>query len=189
MHVAAARFGEKLRAVREKQGLTLKDVAERAGVSESLVSQIERNRVSPAIDTLLALVEVLEIDLEYLFAEFKREGAVQVVRKGERRRIVSPKAVYERLAQTGDSHDEHGIEAYILEIPKGGESGSTEYGHAGKELGLIVEGSAEFHIGSKDYSLEAGDSISFSSNLPHVLRNTSDGTLRAFWVITPPRQQ
>ena len=49
------RFGEKLRTVREKKGYTLKVVAQKAGVSESLVSQIERNRVSPAIDTLLTL--------------------------------------------------------------------------------------------------------------------------------------
>ena len=60
-------FGEKLRAAREKKHLTLKTVALQAGVSESLVSQIERNKVSPAIDTLLSLASVLEINLEYLF--------------------------------------------------------------------------------------------------------------------------
>ena len=58
------RFGEKLRTVRERKGYTLKVVAQAAGVSESLVSQIERNRVSPAIDTLLSLADALEIDLE-----------------------------------------------------------------------------------------------------------------------------
>ena len=46
-------FGEKLRTVRERKGLTLKEVAGQAGVSESLVSQIERNKVSPSVDTLL----------------------------------------------------------------------------------------------------------------------------------------
>ena len=61
------RFGEKLRAVRERKGYTLKVVASKAGVSESLVSQIERNKVSPAIDTLLTLADVLEINLEFLF--------------------------------------------------------------------------------------------------------------------------
>ena len=63
------RFGEKLRAVRERKGYTLKVVAQKAGVSESLVSQIERNRVSPAIDTLLTLADVLDINLEFLFEE------------------------------------------------------------------------------------------------------------------------
>ena len=62
-------FGEKLRTVREKKGYTLKVVAQKAGVSESLVSQIERNKVSPAIDTLLNLADVLDINLEFLFDE------------------------------------------------------------------------------------------------------------------------
>ena len=61
------KFGEKLRKVREHKGYTLKMVAKAAGVSESLVSQIERNHVSPAIDTLLALADVLDINLEFLF--------------------------------------------------------------------------------------------------------------------------
>ena len=76
-------FGEKLRAVRERKGYTLKTVAERAGVSESLVSQIERNRVSPAIDTLLALATVLDINLEFLFEEYRTERPVQMILKEE----------------------------------------------------------------------------------------------------------
>jgi transcriptional regulator with XRE-family HTH domain len=59
------KFGEKIRAVRERRSLTLREVAEQAGVSESLVSQIERNRVSPALDTLLSIADVLDLDLEY----------------------------------------------------------------------------------------------------------------------------
>ena len=70
-------FGEKLRTVRERKGYTLKVVATQAGVSESLVSQIERNRVSPAIDTLLALADVLDINLEYLFEEYRRKHPVR----------------------------------------------------------------------------------------------------------------
>ena len=73
-------FGEKLRAVRERKGYTLKVVAQAAGVSESLVSQIERNRVSPAIDTLLSLADALEIDLDYIFEEYRRERPVRVIR-------------------------------------------------------------------------------------------------------------
>lgn len=76
-------FGEKLRQVREHKGYTLKVVAQQAGVSESLVSQIERNHVSPAIDTLLALADVLDINLEYLFEEYKRNRPVEIIRSHE----------------------------------------------------------------------------------------------------------
>ncbi|MGL4369440.1 MAG: helix-turn-helix domain-containing protein, partial [Spirochaetota bacterium] len=59
---AKYRFGEKLREVRERKQMTMKEVAEAAGVTESLISQIERNKVSPAIDTLLSITEILDID-------------------------------------------------------------------------------------------------------------------------------
>lgn len=65
-------FGEKIREIRERKHLTMREVAERAGVSESLISQIERNRISPAIDTLLKIIDILEIDLDFIFREFKR---------------------------------------------------------------------------------------------------------------------
>ena len=66
------RFGEKLRTVRERKGITLKQVAAKVNVSESLISQIERNRVSPSVDTLIAIADALDIDLDYLFKDFKK---------------------------------------------------------------------------------------------------------------------
>ena len=80
-------FGEKLRQVRERKGYTLKVVASRAGVSESLVSQIERNKVSPAIDTLLTLADVLDINVEFMFEEFRRSRPVKIIRHDQRRKI------------------------------------------------------------------------------------------------------
>ncbi|HOJ98250.1 MAG TPA: XRE family transcriptional regulator [Termitinemataceae bacterium] len=182
-------FGEKIRAVRERRSMTLKDVADRAGVSESLVSQIERNRVSPAIDTLLALVDALDIDLEYLFSDFRRERAVHVVRSNERAVFTRPGGVrYERLAQLeGASQGMDGIEAYCITLEEGAKTGSKEYGHRGFELGIILEGSADLTIGNKVYHLEAGDSASFRSEAPHVLANVGTGVLRVLWIITPPK--
>ena len=77
-------FGEKIRKVREEKGYTLKVVAQKAGVSESLVSQIERNHVSPAIDTLLSLADVLDINLEFLFEEYRKSRPVNIIRAHER---------------------------------------------------------------------------------------------------------
>ncbi len=182
-------FGEKLRLVRERKKLTMREVAERAGVSESMVSQIERNKVSPALDTLLSLVDVLEIDIEYLFADYKRERSVNLVRRADRERVVTKSTVYEKLSHIGEADEPHGIEAYILEIPPGGERGSSEYGHPGKELGVIIQGEAEFSIGSKSYALSEGDSISFRSDSPHLIKNSGKGPLKAFWIITPPKHE
>jgi transcriptional regulator with XRE-family HTH domain len=180
-------FGDKIRAVREKKKLTLKEVAVKAGVSESLISQIERNKVSPAIDTLLDIAAVLELDLEYLFYDLKKTKKVNLVSLGDRNKIVLDKITYFKLSKTIEENEKHGIEAYEMRIAPGGKSGSNEYGHEGKELGVIIKGNAEFSIGNEKYSLSEGDSISFESSLPHKLENTGSGELVAFWVITPPK--
>lgn len=181
------RFGDKIRSIREKKKMTMKEVAEKAEVTESLISQIERNKVSPAMDTLMAIVDALDIDLEYLFSDLKKERDVHLVRSSERTRHLYDKVVYEKLAYIKSGDKGHGLEAYYLEVVPGGEKGDREYGHVGKELGVVIEGKGEFVIGTKSYMLEEGDSISFSSAVPHVLRNCSKKILKMFWVVTPPK--
>jgi transcriptional regulator with XRE-family HTH domain len=182
-------FGEKLRAVRERKGLSMREVAAAAGVSESLVSQVERNRASPSIDTLLALVEVLDVDLEYLFADLRRTKRVSLVRRADRARRVVEGVRYEQLSAMTDSAEQYGIEAVMVEVPPGKERGSAVYGHPGKELGVILGGAGELVYGTERYELGEGDSVSFASDIPHVLRNSGKKTLTAIWVNTPPRQR
>jgi transcriptional regulator with XRE-family HTH domain len=178
------RFGERIRAVRKRQKLTLREVAERAGVSESLVSQIERNRVSPAIDTLLALTQALDLDLEYVFAGYRRERPVRILRREERTSFHRKGALYERFAQL---EGDRGIEAYRITLKSGAATGSSEYGHSGWELGIVQEGRGELCVGDKTYALKEGDSVSFKSDSPHTLSNPGKVPLRMFWIITPPK--
>ncbi len=180
-------FGEKIRTIRERKGFTLKDVAEKAGVSESLVSQIERNRVSPAIDTLLSLADVLDLDLEYLFSDYRKERLVRITRKNERETFTRPGVLYERLAQLESSKHQDGIESYYITIDAGQQSKSKEYGHPGWELGIVIDGTAELTIGNQRYELVPGDSISFRSDAPHVVSNPGTSPLKILWVITPPK--
>ena len=179
--------GDKIREVRERRKLTMKEVALAAGVSESLISQIERNRVSPALDTLGMLCEVLDLDLEYLFSGYKRTKSVHVVHPEDRERFEMKGVRYEKLARTANPGGTPALESYYLEIPPGGEKGNTEYGHVGQELGIVVEGTGELVYGKEVLGLKAGDSLSFGSDIPHVLRNTGPSALKAFLIITPPK--
>jgi transcriptional regulator with XRE-family HTH domain len=182
------RFGEKIREVRERRELTLREVAERAGVSESLVSQIERNRVSPAIDTLLSLADALDIDLEYLVSDFKKERSVKIVRKESRSTSGRPGVLYERLASMeGADNGRFGLEAYLITLEVGAKTGHGEYGHPGFELGFVAEGAAELDVGTKIHRLEEGDSASFQADVPHTVKNAGNAPLKLFWVVTPPR--
>ena len=173
--------------MRERKGLTLRQVAREAGVSESLVSQIERSRISPSIDTLLALSDALEVDMTYLFAHLRRMKGVNIVRSEARNRRVVDGVRYEQLSAMTDSAEQYGIEAVMVEVPPGRQRGSSEYGHPGKELGVVLSGEAELEYGGQTHVLRSGDSVSFSSDTPHTLRNRGKRPVKALWVTTPPR--
>ncbi len=181
------RFGGKLRIVRERKGFTMKKVAEKAGVSEGLISQIERNLVSPSVDTLLTIADVLEIDYEYLFSDHRKTQQVEIVRANERTSISLENSVLHQLTEIKDIPEDHAMEAFILVIAPSKEKGSLEYGHPGKEFGLILKGSGKLIYGTEQYDLKTGDSVSFPSNIPHILQNETSESLEAIWVITPPR--
>jgi len=181
------KFGEKLRQVRERKGITLKAVARAIGASESLISQIERNKVSPSIDTLMSIAETLEIDLEYLFRQYKQDKEVFLCRKEEGNSLVLEDISYYQLSPAPSEGDASPFEILLLEIQPGGSRGDTEYGHQGKEFGFLIRGKGRLVYGTKTYDLGEGDSITFSSSIPHSLINTGEDTLQAVWVITPPK--
>ena len=180
-------FGNILREVRKRKKMTMKTVAEIVGVSESLISQIETDKVSPAIDTLLRITDALNIDFEYLFQKYKREIKVHITKQKDRKKIIDGPVCYEILSQMESMDKEHILEAYQLEIKPGQNRKDKEYGHKGSELGIIVEGKAEIIIGRETYSLSTGDCVSFNSDEPHTLYNVGDNILKSYWVITPPK--
>lgn len=181
-------FGEKLRSVRERKGYTLKVVAQRAGVSESLVSQIERNRVSPAIDTLLALAEVLDINLEFLFEEYRKKHPVEIIGAGERRSVDEDGVLYEEIVHPNSDDGSHMMESYLITIPPHSQTHRGSYGHIGRETGFVLSGQGELHYEQNVYPIKAGDGISFSAGAPHVLVNNGDQELKAVWTVTPSQR-
>ncbi|MCF0242616.1 MAG: helix-turn-helix transcriptional regulator [Treponema sp.] len=181
-------FGEKLRMMREHKGYTLKYVAQQAGVSESLVSQIERNHVSPAIDTLLSLAEVLDINLEFLFDEYRRQHPVQIIRADERAKMNEDDVHYEELAQPDPNEKSHDFEAYIVKIPAHTHTHRGSYGHIGREVGIITKGKAALHYENQVYQMSEGDSVSFPASAPHTLENAGDTELEAIWIVSPAQR-
>jgi len=185
------KFGSTLRTVRERRKLTLKEVARKAGVSESLISQIERDKVSPSIDTLLNITEVLGIHPEYLFRGMDPEVALQITRKNEGAQLVEGAVTYRSLCSrskrgTEEPRDQ-GIEVFKLEIKPGGSRGSIEYGHRGFEIGVILEGKALFYYGNERVELETGDCVSFTSDIPHTIQNDGPDILVSLWYVSPIR--
>lgn len=181
-------IGDKIREVREKRGLTLRALADEAGVSESLVSQIERGKVSPSLETLVTIVDALDIDLEWLFRDFRRQKPAIVTKRTERRVIRSPGIEYEQVSVMRGGNVEHAVEVRLITMESGAKTGDTEYGHVGSETGLILKGRARLSYGNRHYELGEQDAVTFSSDIPHTLANAGKGRLVALWITTPPRR-
>ena len=148
----------------------------------------DSNKVSPAIDTLLTLADVLDINVEFLFDEFRRSRPVKIIRNDQRRKIEEATVCYEELAKPSESDGIHSIESYVITIPEGDHTHRGSYGHLGTEFGFILAGKAGFKYESQTYTLEEGDSISFSASVPHTLSNVGKGVMKALWVVSPAQR-
>lgn len=188
----AAELGRKIRELRSKAGLTAREVAVAAGVSRSLVSQIERGTASPSVTTLRRIAAALGVPVAQLFlgtgeassGETDRYGRRLVVRRGERKGLHLPGAdvVYELL--TPDLNRR--VEFIWIEYPPGDATPAEPMSHPGEENALCLEGEVVVVIDGEEFVLGEGDSISFDSGIPHRVENR--GATRATLVsaITPP---
>lgn len=179
------KLGALLRAIRSSRHLTIKEVAAKAGVSSSLLSQIERNRISPSLDTLLQILEVYGVPPNKFFKDYETSTRVEIIRKDDRKIYQRKGFKYEKLCGDSQTKGNHSFNAFFMELSPGQERGDVNDGHLGRELGIVVKGSARLVYGEEIFEVHQGDSVSFFSQIPHVIQNVSDGTFQAYWVVTP----
>ena len=184
-------LGAQLRTLRKTRELTLEQLAARSGISAGLLSQMERGQGNPSFNTLVQVAHALSVPVASLFRT-EATGS-PVVRRAERRRIDSHAGDGARDAAGEPTVTElltpslaGALEVLLIEVPPGYTTEATPYTHDGEEFGLILEGRHEIHLGEAAYTLEAGDSITYPSRLPHWYRNPGDRPVRSIWVITPP---
>lgn len=179
------RLGERLRTLRRRRKLRLRDIAERVSCSEGLISKIEHGRVTPSLKVLHGIAAALDVSIASLFAE---PQIALVQRAGERpvidlaghesdRRI----KLEQLIAHTRDAV----LEANIHLVEPGAHS-AGDISHMGEEFGYVLEGRLELWVEDACYKLEAGDSFHFPSEARHRYRNPGEGTTRILWVNTPP---
>ncbi|WP_457551320.1 helix-turn-helix domain-containing protein [Desulfobacula sp.] len=179
------KLGALLRPIRISRNLTIKDIAAKAGISSSLLSQIERNRISPSLDTLLQILKVYGVPPDKFFKDYATNSRVEIVRKDDRKIYQRKGFKYETLCGDSQTKGNHSFNAFFLELAPGQKRGDAVEGHLGRELGIVVKGSAQLLYGEETYEIHKGDSVSFFSQIPHVIQNLSDQIFQAYWVVTP----
>jgi transcriptional regulator with XRE-family HTH domain len=180
-------IGARLRHARLVKGLLIKQLAERVGVSISLISKYENDKLLPPLTVLHSLVTELETNIGALF-EANWTGVDYVARAGGRPRISAggdkdaAGVVLERLVPNGKGHLLQG-NIHIV-APGGGSMGPMR--HEGDEFGYVLDGRLELRIDDALHDLGPGDSFSFPSNLAHTYRNPGREVTRVIWINTPP---
>ncbi len=163
------RLGAVARRVRESQGLTLSDVAARAGISAGMLSRLETGHVTPSLETLVALADALGVKPALLLQDVggEEEGAqrvragqgLEVVRRGTRRGHT-----YHLLAaQRGPKKS---FEPFLVTLTDKSEV-FPGFQHPGTEFLYVLTGSLTYRHGSHSYPLAPGDSLSFRGEVPH----------------------
>lgn len=185
-------LGEDLRALRRAQGWTLKQLAEASGRSVSFLSKVERGLARPSITALQEVAEALGVPVGWFFetdGPVPAEERAYIVRADRRRRLT-----YSGISGTGymgfedhllsaslDSQLALGISTY----QPGGSTGDDLYTHDGEEAGLVLKGEIELTLGERVFLLHAGDSFSFSADVPHRYRNPGASVAQIVWANTP----
>lgn len=179
-------IGERLRARRQQQGLSLRALAERLGVSPSLISQIERGRANPSVSTLYALVAELDVSLDELLFNDRRpatEPSSGPIQRGDQRRRIrlASGVTWERLT----TRPEPGTEFLYVIYEVGGASSPPDVHqrHAGHEWGFVISGQLEVTIGFDAFRLGPGDALSIDSTTPHRLANVGSEPVHAVWFV------
>jgi transcriptional regulator with XRE-family HTH domain len=179
------KLGAQLRAIRKKRSLTGKKVADKAKLSTSLLSQIENNRISPSLDTLLKLLEVYGISPNEFFKNYEINSMVDIIKKDERKVFYRKNSKYEKLCGNSQIKGKHSFNAFFLELKPDSTRGDHKNGHIGRELGIVIAGQAKLLYGDNEYEINKGDTVSFFSQIPHVLKNEKKQIFQAYWIVTP----
>ena len=186
-----SQVGVRLREERERRGISLRELARRVGVSPSLVSQIELDRVNPSVSTLYALVTELGMTMSEVFGDVRpgepvvreRAGGDGLAERPETRRVIdlSSGVRWERLTARSDPE----VEFLHVVYPVGAESCPEDalITHGGREYGYVESGTMGVRVGFDEYELGPGGSISFDSSSPHRLWAIGDEPVHAIWLV------
>lgn len=182
-HVMEMELGRRIRVLREDKGVSLRMVADSAGVSESFLSQVERGVANPSVASLRRIAEALGESVASFFEGPAATG--RVVRVQDRRRLVHPRRHWEDVLLT--PRESKRLQVILSTIEPGAGSGDEPYSHdSDEECVIVLKGRIQFWVGDDLHDLDEGDALVFESRVPH--RNRNPGPIRAevLWIITPP---
>jgi transcriptional regulator with XRE-family HTH domain len=178
-----ASVGPRIRALRDAMGLSLRDLAERSGVSAPMLSQVERGETSPTLASAAKIASGLELTLSQLL-RLDEGQHVAVSRASGRRR-------YERGGHRIDEMtppmpgQRADVSLHVLEpgATTGGRTDPPMHEPGSRETAVVLAGALALVVDGTRYDLQEGDSVTFDADLPHHFENDGEEPTRFFAVI------
>ena len=176
--------GARLRMVRDRFGLSQRELAKRAGVTNGTISLIEQNRVRPSVSSLKKVLEGLPMSLTEFFTFDADPQPPRVFYDAAELPNLGTNQIKFLLVGTAHAHRDIAIlkEAY----EPGADTGPDMITHEGQEGGVVIKGAIEITVGQETRVLGPGDAYYFDSKLPHRFRNVGDEICEVVSASSPP---
>ena len=174
------KIGEKIRNLRNENGLTQEELADRTELTKGFISQLERGLTAPSVSTLSDIVECLGTNL----SDFFHDDDEQIVYRKEDyfEKIDEADNKISWLIPTAQSNQ---IEPILVEIAPG-ELMLRDKPHEGEEFGYVLKGCIKLHFGNKEYVVAEGDSFYFPAKRDHWIVSNSTSISKLLWISSPP---
>jgi transcriptional regulator with XRE-family HTH domain len=175
--------GNRIRALRDAMGLSLRDLAERSGVSAPMLSQVERGETSPTLAVASKIASGLELSLSQLL-RLDEGGSVTVVRADSRRGGGARGHAYEVVTPgLPGQRAEVSLHALKPSAATGGPDDPPMHEPGARETAVVTGGRLRLICDGTTYDLEEGDSVTFDADLPHHFENPDGSEARFFSVV------
>jgi XRE family transcriptional regulator, regulator of sulfur utilization len=175
--------GARVRSLREGMDLSLRDLAERSGVSAPMLSQVERGDTSPTLAVAQKIAAGLDLSLSQLL-RLDEDRHVVVVRGGQGR---SRRRRGHRIEELTPPLPGQRADVSVHTLAPGGATGAPDdppvHEPGSRETTVVIEGTAELFIDGQRHELHEGDSVTFDADLPHHFENNGDTDARLIAVV------
>lgn len=176
-------LGARLRALREGHGLSQRELAKRAGVSNAIISLIEQNRTSPSVGSLKKVLDGLPVSLAEFFAMEPPSRPQVFFTAAELAEIGGGRISYR---QVGRNLQGRALQILHERYAKGADTGEVMLRHEAEEGAVVLRGRLEVTVGDQRQVLGPGDAYYFDSRTPHRFRNVGDEECEVVSACTPP---
>jgi transcriptional regulator with XRE-family HTH domain len=175
--------GKQLRAVRVSFGLSQRELAKRAGVTNGMISLVEQERVSPSVGSLQKILAAFPMTMAEFFTRDMQARESVVFRAAEMPDVGTGDVEYRLIAA---SRRDRKMSILWETYHPDSDTGEDLLTHSGEEGGVVIEGEIELTVAGETWLLGPGDAYYFDSRLPHRFRNIRKKPARIVSANTPP---